>query len=158
MMDPMAGRPRGGGFRGQVQPPLRLRMGRILLRRKKVSQQDFSSVWQLLGLVEDDDWATSAEEAASTSFVFLYAVDVTDVGLEGQVPRNAPIRVLAVRPPVSQCPSLVEHQRIASNLRDYLRSQLASSPLTRHFIFVFNEKHTWIGLRSKSTSILGGVL
>lgn len=140
--------------RERVQPPLKLRMSRLLLRRKRqIAHQEFASVWQILGLVEDEDWSTSEE--TSSAFVFLYAVDFTEIGLEGQLTRDAPVRVLAVRPPVSQCPSPVEQQRISANLRDYLRSQLAASPLMRHFILVFKEQPLWVGRRSKNSSLLG---
>ncbi|KAL8437198.1 hypothetical protein ACSSS7_001116 [Eimeria intestinalis] len=140
--------------RVRVQPPLKLRMSRILLRRKRqLPQQEFASVWQILGLVEDEDW--SGAEEANAAFVFLYAVDFTEIGLEGQLTRDAPVRILAVRPPVLQCPSPVEQHRIGTNLRDYLRSQLAASPLMRHFILVFKEQPLWRGRKSKSSSLLG---
>lgn len=129
-------------------------MSRILLRRKRqIPQQEFASVWQILGLVEDEDW--SGTEETNSAFVFLYGVDFTEIGLEGQLMRDAPVRVLAVRPPVSQCPSPVEHHRIGANLRDYLRSQLAASPLMRHFILVFKEQPLRLRRKSKASSLLG---
>ncbi|KAL8453940.1 hypothetical protein Emed_000651 [Eimeria media] len=117
MEDANAARP---AARMRAQPPLKLRMSRILLRRKRqLPQQEFASVWQILGLVEEEDW--SGSDDANSSFVFLYAVDFTEIGLEGQLTRDAPVRILAVRPPVLQCPSPVEQHRIGTNLRDYLR-------------------------------------
>ena len=105
--------------------------------------------------MEDEEWATTAEEAASSSFVFLYAVDFTELGLEGQLTRDAPVRVLAVRPPVSQCPSPVEHHRVGTSLKEYLRAQLGASPLMRHFILVFKAQPLRLGRRNKHTSLLG---
>lgn len=137
-----------------IEPPLKIRMSTILRRRKRpLPQQEFSSVWKILGLLEEEEW-TGSEETHS-AFVFLYAVDFTEIGMEGQLTRDAPVRVLAVRPPVSQCPSPLEHDRIGSNLRDYLRSQLAASPLMRHFVLVFKEQPLRIGRKSKTTSLLG---
>ncbi|KAL8430134.1 hypothetical protein Efla_001798 [Eimeria flavescens] len=140
--------------RFRVGPPLKLRVGRLLLRRKRqLPQQEFASVWQILGLVEEEDWSNSEE--TRPAFVFLYAVDFTEIGMDGQLTRDAPVRVLAVRPPVLQCPSVVEQQRVGANLRDYLRSQLAASPLMRHFILVFKEQPLWRSRKSKASSLLG---
>lgn len=142
--------------RVRPQTPLKFRMSRILPRRKKqIPQQEFASVWQVLGLVEEEDWCGSGQ--INSCFVFLYAVDFTEIGLEGQLTRDAPVRILAVRAPVSQCPSPVEQHRISANLRDYLRSQLAASPLMRHFILVLRDQPLWKS-RNKSSSLLGRLL
>lgn len=147
------GRPRPTGT-VRVRQTLKLRMSRILTRKKRqIPQQEFSSVWQIVGLVQDEVWFNT--EGINPAFVFLYVLNVSETGLDPQHSAESAVHVLAVRPPISQCPSPAERHRIGTNLRDYLSSQLAASPLVKHFIVVFKEQRLWAKRRSKHSSFLG---
>lgn len=140
--------------RAPAYPPLKRRIGRMLMRRKRqVRQHEFASVWQIVGLVQDEDW--SVPFVTDSAFVFLYVVELNEFGLDTQYPNDPVLRVLAIRPPFPQCPSIVEQHRLGASLREYLNTQLAASHLVRHFVVVFKQQTMRIPWRWKDSSVLG---
>lgn len=136
--------------RAQAYPPLKRRIGGMLMRGKR--KREFASVWQILGLVQDEDWSVLLE--TDSAFVFLYVVELNEFGLDFQYPSDPTLRVLAIRPPFPQCPTVEKH-RLGASLREYLNTQLAASHLVRHFVVVFKQQTMWIPWRAKDSSVLG---